>query len=130
MSLEEKVDVLSLIQNDSEVKEKLRDIKYAIDYKIWEETTFTESSKSGPVAASDTTKGKMAALFAKTIAKIAIDDMHLNEMNYVNTDDVKIRAQQTIALVFRIIETHGTKDQFVDGYKEIWSSLKTVGQRR
>jgi hypothetical protein len=95
-----------------------------------EEGGMTESSKDGPVEASDVSVIKSVALLGKTISSIAIDDMHLSEMNYVNTEDVKIRAQQTVALTRRIVETHGTFDDWVKGYMEIWSSLKTVNQKR
>ena len=88
------------------------------------EDTLTESSKSGPVQASDKTRMELACKLAATIASLSKDRYALEKEEYIHIDELKIRLPQMMSLAMRYIMDVGDREKFVDEFKLIWSNTK------
>jgi hypothetical protein len=112
----------------------VNNLQETIENQIFKETHLTETSGGKLVEMSDKTKLTVLKDLLRAVGDLARDNLLLSEINHIHVDDVKIRTAQTVALTYRILATL-TQDRFpredwLKEYTEIWSSLKTVGQKR
>lgn len=116
-------------------EEDAKNMQDIIETAILSESGLTEyaSGKLSPMS-GDTKIRRTGELLVKA-AKIAKDHVALTSLDTVAIDDVKLRAYQTVQLVNRLIDAYGAiqpdvfRKEFLKEYMDVWSSLRTKGQR-
>ena len=105
---------------------------------LCESSSLTESSKAGPVPASEKTRIELALKIAKTISDVGKNAFLLDSENMIHYDEVSIRVNLMISSVFRHFEiirekmlqgreqaVEEAKDSFIEEFKQIWQPSAT-----
>jgi len=89
---------------------------------------FTESTKSGPMPASDKTRVELACRLADTIAKITKEDWAIRSNEYIHFNELKSRLPLMISMTFRFITDEQQRQSWLREFTDLWKAVKTGSQ--
>ena len=84
---------------------------------------------------SPKTKMELTADIVSKIGRITRDNASVSASDYILVEDVKMRAEQTMKLFWRLVDSHAVRDvedmktEFVQEYSAIWANTPTRSQR-